>query len=146
MKTLFTVFYFVFISSLCALSQTGFFLVVGNNDHCSRLVKSFDYLQQYCITEEPIIKEMEFKAEGSLQYGLTQQEQFFNIRFTKNGFETLKLICKHLPDKKLVLVVNGKGIGTYDNRNLKPTVLMQISGKANSKEINWVFENLKKNK
>jgi len=135
----------ILLSTLCAFAQTGFFFV-DNKGHCSIAVKSVNNQDEYCITEEPIIKGSEFKTEGNLQYDLTQQNQFFNIRFTKNGFETLKLICEHMPEKGLVLVVNGKVAGTYDGKNLKPTLVMPVSGKANSKEITWVFENLKNHK
>jgi hypothetical protein len=146
MRIFFTAFCFFQISVFYATAQTGFFLIIENKEHCAHPVTSIDFQEEYCITEIAIIKESEFKAEGELQSDLVLNSRFFYIRFTKSGFETLKMICEHLPEKHLVLVVNGKAIGTYDGKKLKPTERMPIIGKADSKEINWVFENLKNRK
>jgi hypothetical protein len=128
---------------LCAFAQSGFFLVVASKSPCAHLVQTVDFQQEYCITEDPIIKPTDFTVVGDLQYDLVHENQFFNLRFTKSGLETLTLICKNLPDKQLVLVVNGKAAGIYRNKSIQPVQLMPISGKANSKEIRWVYDNLK---
>lgn len=133
---------YLFPSGFCALAQTGFYLIVDNNENCSHLVKTLDYKEKYCITVDPIISGGEFHVEGSLQYDQSHENQFFSLRLTKGGVETLTLVCTNLPEKQLVLVVNGKAAGIYYNKNFKPTQLMPISGKANSKEINWVYDNL----
>jgi hypothetical protein len=133
----------VLISSFWARAQTGFFMMLSTKEDCSRLVKTLDFKQQYCVTEDPIISGAEFSVEGNLQYDLVHENQSFSIRFTKAGLETLTLICTRLPEKQLVLVVDGKAAGTYDNKNIKPTQIMPISGKADSKEINWVYDKLK---
>lgn len=143
MKILFTAFYLTLVPQIRSLAQTGFFLVVENKDQCPHLVKAVDFLQEYCIPEEPIIKPSEFKVEGNLEYDLSQTTQYFIIHFTKSGFETLKLICDHMPEKQLVLVVGGKAAGVYDKKKLTPAQIMPINGKADSKEIKWVFETLK---
>jgi len=41
-----------------------------------------DEKQKYCIPEEPIINESEFKAEGKLQYDLLQKNQFISVHYT----------------------------------------------------------------
>lgn len=133
----------VFASTFYGSAQTGFFLIIEKG-FCEHPAMSLDNTQKYCIPEEPIIKGSEFKPEGNLLSDVSTQSQFFNLRFTNSGFETLKVICEQMPEKKLVLVVNGKAVGTYDNKNLKPRQVIQISGKADSKEISWIFENLKK--
>lgn len=127
-----------------AFGQTGFFLVVDNKDQCFQTIVSVDEKEKFCITEEAVIKDSEFKVDGEIQFAdLAQKNQYFNIRFTDKGLETLRLICSYLPEKKLILVVKGKAAGSYDNKKLRPMLLMPISGKANSKELKWVFENLK---
>ncbi len=146
MKIFFTALCFIFVSPIKNLAQTGFFLAIENKDQCPHLVKAVDFLQEYCITEEPIIKSSEFKVEGSLEYDLSRTTQYFIIHFTKSGFETLKLICSYMPEKQLVLVVDGKAAGVYDKKKLKPTQIMPINGKADSKEIKWVYETLKNTK
>jgi hypothetical protein len=128
----------------CATAQTGFFLAMEDIVKCEHLATSLDFKQKYCITEEPIISETEFKVEGGLQNDLITQNQFFNLRFSKTGFEKLKTICERLPQDKLVFVVKGKAIGTYESKNLKPAQLIQISAKADSNDLSWVLENLKK--
>src|SRR5205814_333803 len=125
-------------------AQTGFFLVIEAKDFCEHPILSFDEKRKYCITDEAIIGKSEFKVDSELQFDLTQKNQFFNLRFTKQGFETLKMICQHMPEKTLVFIVNGKAAGTYNSKGLKPTLIMPINGIANSDEIKWVFENLKK--
>src|SRR5258708_6315369 len=134
----------VFASTFYAAAKTGFFLIIEKG-FCAHPAMSLDDKQKYCIPEEPIIKESEFKTEGNLENDPISQSQFFNLRFTKSGFETLKVICELMPEKRLVFVVNGKAVGTYDSKNLKPGQVIQISDKAKSKMISWIFENLKKN-
>jgi hypothetical protein len=134
-------FIFVFVGYYSS-AQTGFFLALDKTVPCTKSLVSLDEQQKYCITDEPIIKSSEFKVEGKIQDDLTQKNQYFNIRFTKSGFETLKLICEHLPEKQLLLVVNGKVAGTYQSKNLRPMSVMPISGTANSQEIKWLYENL----
>src|SRR5258706_4779024 len=132
-----------FASTFYAAAQTGLFLIVEKG-FCEHPTMSLDGTQKYCIPEEPIIKELEFKTEGNLENDASTHSQFFNLRFSKSGFETLKVICERMPEKKLVFVVSGKAVGTYDSKNLKPAQVIQISGKPDSKEISWIFENLKK--
>jgi hypothetical protein len=134
---------FLFTAGFSAVAQTGFFLIVPNKENCPHLVKTVDNNQEYCIPNDPIINGEEFHAEGNLQYDPARNNQFFGLRLTKAGLETLRLICANFPEKQLVLVVNGKAAGLYDNKNFKPAPLMSISGKANSKEFNWVYEKLK---
>jgi len=134
--------FFIFTSGFSS-AQTGFFLIVTSKENCPHLVKSVDYKQTYCIPNDPIIGGKEFRVEGNLQYDLTHENQFFGLRLTKEGLETLRLICANLPEKQLVLVVNGKAAGLYNNKNFKPAELMSISGKANSPEFHWVYDNLK---
>lgn|GEM_PF-5580115 len=142
MKIFFAVFCFL-ASDFCSMAQTGFFLIVPNKKNCSRLIKTVDLTQEYCITADPIISGEEFQVEGNLQYDFLHENQFFSLRLTAGGLETLKLICNNLPEKQLVLVVKGKAAGLYNNKNFKPAQLISISGKANSKEFNWVYDNLK---
>ncbi len=135
---------FFIIANKFAVGQTGFFLVVETKEQCFQTVVSLDGKNRFCITEEAIIKDSEFKVDGEILFtDLTQKTQYFNIRFTDKGLETLKLICQYLSEKKLILVVKGKVAGLYDNKKLKPLQLMPILGKTNSKELKWVFENLK---
>ncbi len=145
MKISVTATFFFLAIRFCASAQTGFFLIAETKGNCSHLVKSVDYQNQneYCITDEPIIKSAEFSVVGQLQYDLLKTTQFFNIRFTKSGYETLKLICDHMPEKQLLFVVTNKAAGIFDSKKLKPSQLMPISGVADSKEIKWVFENVK---
>jgi hypothetical protein len=140
MKIIFTL--CLLYSHVFAFGQTGFFLLVDKGS-CERSAVALDNKQKYCITEEPIIKQSEFKIEGELQNYSQTQTEFFNLRFTKSGFETLKLICDRMPEKKLVFVVKGRAVGTYDGKNLRPRQVIQISGKSDSKEIRWVLENLR---
>jgi hypothetical protein len=141
----------IFLISVClvlankfAFGQTGFFLVVETKDQCFQTVVSLDEKNKFCITEEAVIKDSEFKVDGGILFtDLTQTDQNFNIRFSDNGLESLKLICQHLPEKRLILVVKGKVAGIYENKKLKPIQKMPITGKTNSKELKWVFENLK---
>jgi hypothetical protein len=133
----------LFTSDFSSMAQTGFFLIVPNKENCSHLIKTVDFRQEYCITADPIISGKEFQVEGNLQYDLLHENQFFSLRLTTGGLETLRLICTNLPEKQLVLVVNGKAAGLYNNKNFKPAQLMSISGKADSKEFNWVYDNLR---
>jgi hypothetical protein len=144
MKKIFVVILMVLAGYKQLSAQTGFFLIVDNKNSCSKPLYSLDGRQRYCVTDEAIIKDSEFKVEGNIQDDLTQRNQYFTIRFTKNGLETLKLICENFPEQKLLFVVNGKVAGTYDNKKLIPMALMPISGLANSKEIKWVYDNLTK--
>jgi hypothetical protein len=129
----------------CANAQTGFYLVTEDTKPCPHQVEAFDGKMKYCVAENAVVYLADFKVEGYLQYSLDLKEQFFNIRFNKSSFETLRLIHDGLPNSKLLLVVNGKGMGVYDGKTFDPTEAMHISGKAGSKEIHWVFDNMKKN-
>lgn len=122
---------------------TGFFLALDNTTNC-KPIPTLDGQNEFCITDEAIIKESEFKVDGVLQDDLLKKTQYFNLRFSQSGFETLKLICEKLPEKKLLFVVNGKVVGAYDNKKFKPSQIIPISGISNSKEIKWVYEALKK--
>jgi hypothetical protein len=127
-----------------ASAQTGFFLKLDSKTSDSHLVSTVDSKNEFLVPLEPIINGFEFKVADSLQYDPIHNDQYFNIRFTKIGFETLKMICELVPAKELVLVVNGKAI-TLTNKS-KPGQLMRISGPANSEEILWIFKNLKQKK
>lgn len=127
-----------------ASAQTGFFLKLNSKTSDSYLVSTFDSKNEFLVPLEPIINELQFKVADSLQYDPIHNDQYFNIRFTKLGFETLKMVCDIVPEKELVLVVNGKAI-TLTNKS-KPRQLMRISGPANSEEVRWIFENLKNKK
>src|SRR5258706_14260190 len=118
--------FLVSISNFCALAQTGFFLIVTTKENCSHLIKTVDNGQEYCITGDPIIGGGEFQVEGNLQDDLLHENQFFSLRLTTGGLETLRLICTNFPEKQLVLVVNGKSAGIYNNKNFKPAQLMSI--------------------
>jgi hypothetical protein len=133
---------FAFALTFSAAAQTGFFLII-EEEKCEHAVVSLDEKQKYCITEEPIIGTSEFKVEGDLQVETSTKNYFFNIRFTKNGFEKLKVICANMPEKKLVFVVKGKVAGAYDNKKLKPRQVIQIIGDTDSKSVSWFFENVK---
>ena len=124
----------------CAHAQTGFFLVPDDRD-CSHQVTGRD-LKQYCITDKPIIDKSEFKAEGNVQREIQSQKQYFNIRFTKAGFEKLKVIREQLPEQKLVLVINGLAIGEFDR--MQPRQVIQIVFPSDSKDIETILDALKK--
>ena len=127
-----------------ASAQTGFFLRLDAKTSESHLVSAVDSKNEFLVPLEPIINETEFKLADSLQHDALNNDLFFNIRFTKIGFETLKMICNSLPEKELLLVVNGKAINLTNKS--RPRQLMRISGPPNSKEISWIFENLKHKK
>jgi hypothetical protein len=143
LKTIILSFCFCVVASLYAFGQTGFYLIVDNKDLCVHTVMSIDEKQKFCITDEPIIKESEFKTVGALQYDFLKENQFFNLQFSESGLETLKLINEHLPNRRLVFVVKGKEVGIYRGKNLKPTEYMPIRDKVNSPDIKWVYDNLK---
>jgi hypothetical protein len=52
------------------------------------------------------------------------------------------VIFQQLPESKLVFVVNGKAVGTFDHK--EPKQVIQIYGKVGSKEIQEIFDALKK--
>src|SRR6267154_6756995 len=91
---------FLFTCGFCSIAQTGFFLIVTNKENCPHLVKTVDNQQQYCIPVDPIISGEEFRVEGNLQYDLSRNNQFFGLRLSKLGLETLRLICANLPEKQ----------------------------------------------
>jgi hypothetical protein len=127
-----------------ASAQTGFFLKLDAKTSDSHLVTTVDAKTEFLVPLEPIIPASEFNLYDSLQRDPIYNDEYFNIRFTKIGFETLKMICESLPDKELLLVVNGKAV-TLTNKS-KPRQTMRISGPVNSKEIRWIFENLRHKK
>jgi len=127
-----------------ASAQTGFYLIIENINACPHQVADFDGIKKYCIPEKPIVQRTDFKVEGYLQYSLDMKEQFFTIRFNKGSYETLKMIHDGMPNNKVLLVVDNKAMGVYDGKALDPTELMHIMGKAGSKEIRWIFNNMKK--
>lgn len=135
---------FFSLASFVADAQTGFYLVLDSKSPCEKSLYAVDKYNstKFCVTNEPVINESEFKVDSNILDDLGKQNQYFNIRFTKSGFETLKLICEHLPEKQLVFVVKGKVAGTYPSKSLKPAMVIPITGKANSAEIKWVYENL----
>jgi hypothetical protein len=143
MKILVTLILFSF-AGFFVDAQTGFYLVLDNKAPCKKALYAVDkYINtKFCVTDEAIIKESEFKLDSKILEDLNKQNQYFNIRFTKSGYETLKLICERLPEKQLVFVVKGKVAGTYPSKSLKPAMVIPITGKANSAEIKWVYENL----
>jgi hypothetical protein len=134
-----------FVMRFGASAQTGFYLIIENIDACPQQVEDFNGKKKYCIPEKAIVYRTDFKVEGYLQYSLDLKEQFFNIRFNKNSFETLRMIHDGMPNNKLLLVVNDRAMGVYDGKTFDPTELMHISGRAGSKEIHWIFDNMKKN-
>ncbi|HLZ16859.1 MAG TPA: hypothetical protein VKQ08_07455, partial [Cyclobacteriaceae bacterium] len=105
-----------FAMDFSANAQTGFYLIIENIGKCSHEVEDFDGKKKYCIPENAIVNRTDFKVEGHLQYSLDLKEQFFNIRFNKSSFETLKIIHDGMLNSKLVLVVNGKAMGVYDRK------------------------------
>lgn len=132
-------------AGFCSEAQTGFFLVVNTRENCPHLVKTVDYKNEYCIPNDPIISGHEFRVEGNPQYDLSRENQFLVLRLSDEGLETLKLICANFPEKQLVLVVNGRAAGFYENKDFKPAQRMSVWGKADSREFNWIYENLKNN-
>jgi hypothetical protein len=142
MKIIIPACFILYVSIHSVSAQTGFFLKMDNKASCSLIVTSVDSKNEFCITPEPVINESEFKVEDSLQFNPSHSDIYFNIRFTKTGFETLKMICDFMPEKDLLLVVKGKTI-TLTNKS-QPRQVIRISGPSDSKEIRWVFENLKK--
>jgi hypothetical protein len=124
----------------CARAQTGFFLIADDRD-CGHKVTALDR-KQYCITDKPIIEKSEFKAEGNLQREIPSQKQYFNLRFSKAGFEKLKVICEQLPEKTLIFVVNGQAVGAFEH--MQPKQVIQIIDTPDSQEIEKVLNALKK--
>jgi hypothetical protein len=138
-----TIFYFSI--AFGSNAQTGFYLVMENGGtYCAREVEDFDGKKKYCVPENPIVNRADFEVVGYLQYSPDLKEQFFYIRFNQSGYETLRMIHAGMPKSKLALVVKGKALGIYDGKTFDPTKTMYISGKSNSKEINWMFDNIKK--
>lgn len=130
--------------SIPGICQTGFFIALDKKDFCVQKVIALDGKSEFCVTNEPIISAKDFKVEGGIKYtDLTQQTEYFNLRFTDKGFESLQLICEHFPEKQLLLIVKGKVVGDYESKKLKLVQVMPISGKAHSKELRWVYDNLK---
>lgn len=123
----------------CAHAQTGFYLVPDDRD-CGHRVTGLD-LKQYCITDQPIIDKSEFKAEGSVQREIQSQKQYFSLRFTKVGFEKLKVIREQLPEKQLVLVVNGIAVGAFEH--MVPRQVIHIIFPPESKDIDTILNALK---
>lgn len=123
----------------CVHAQTGFYLVPDDRD-CVHRVTGLD-LKQYCITEEPIIDKSEFKAEGRVQQEIPSQKQYFSLRFTNVGFEKLKVIREQLPEKQLVLVVNGIAVGAFEH--MVPRQVVQIIFPRDSKDIDTILNALK---
>jgi hypothetical protein len=112
------------------------------------LVRAFDEKTSYCITEKPIIKETEFESVSEVYIDYANQKKSANLKLSDKGFAAIKTIMKTFPNNKLLLVVKGKVVGLFNTQGIVKQ-LMPISGSLESREIDWLFNNvtvIKKNK
>lgn len=112
--------------------------MVDANVPSAKSILRLDAKLKYCVTDEPIIMESEFKVKGKIQEELSHKNRYFDLRSRKSGFETIKLICKHVPEKQLMFLASGKVAATIKRKKLQPMQVLLIRDRAGSKEINWI--------
>jgi hypothetical protein len=123
---------------------TGFYFAIEDRRNCPYVIYAFDEKRKYCVTKEPIIKDTEFESVSEIEYDLARQSKFVNLQLTKKGFALIKKLASQLPNKKLLLVVNDRVVGTFDGMDQLVSRTVPISGPVDSKEIDWVYDKLKK--
>jgi hypothetical protein len=105
-------------------------------------VTSIDEKKDYCVAALPVIEETAFRLASDIGFNAAHTEKYFNLRLSEKGVAVLTLLAKSLSDK-LVFVVEGRAVGFFRKGIISGSIL-SITGKADSNDITWVFEKLKK--
>lgn len=115
-------------------NDTGFYYE-STNKHCKYWADSFDNKKHYCITKEPVIGLRDFESMGDMQYDAVKQTKRIQIKLSDPALKRLKLMTNKFPNRKLLLVVKKRIVGSFDLNGLL------IDGDVESGEIDWLFEN-----
>ncbi|MBL7854776.1 MAG: hypothetical protein JNL17_10265 [Cyclobacteriaceae bacterium] len=131
------------ISGVCsAQNQAGFFFVLNSKKNCPQKVSSISGRQQYCIASEPIIRASEFESVSDLKKD-ERQHTYLELTLSEVGVANLRTLSARLPDSQLVLVVDDKVVGEFENLGRIVNRTIPISDKNNSGQMTWIRDRLK---
>lgn len=128
-------------------STAGFYVIMKVKKNCPNPITTQDGTKTYCVPKEPVIDESDFESVSEIRFDSLLKQKYIMLKFTANGFKSFKFLVDRLPDSKLVLVIDNKVTGIFDNvgKNFVGRSI-QIRGGINTPAIDWVYERLKKPK
>ena len=134
------------IHTICdAQNMSQGFYIVLNQKKCTNNVPSLNKKEHWCLSERVFIGVDEFEVLPGIHYDSVYLEKFIALKLTPTGFNKWKTIIISLPDTKLALVIANKVAGTFSNNyGEEPHIIVPLRGSFNSKEIDWIYEQLQK--
>lgn len=123
-------------------SARGFYFVLQTKKNCPQKVSSISGRQQYCIASEPIIRASEFESVSDLKKD-ERQHTYLELTLSEVGVANLRTLSARLPDSQLVLVVDDKVVGEFENLGRIVNRTIPISDKNNSGQMTWIRDRLK---
>jgi preprotein translocase subunit SecD len=133
------------ITACFSQQSTGFYFAIEDRRNCSNIIYSFDEKQKYCVTKEPILSDREFESISEIEFDPLRQSKCVNLQLTKKGFDLIQKLTKQLPNKKLLLVVGNRVVGTFNGVGKIASRRLPISGSMDSQVVDWVHDKLSKN-
>jgi len=86
-----------------------------------------------CVTQSPIIYPKEFETIGKVtDIGLNV---YFEVKFTKPGYETLLKLTKGMPDARMALVVNDEVFALFKSSDVLQGRTCRFQTFVKNKEI-----------
>ena len=141
--------FFLLLGFPAAFSQnidTGFFLVIENQENCTHLVHVVTGPITYCVPNNPVISKTEFTFVGDLKLVKGYELSSIDLRLTPEGFKTLETLTVNLPNTKLALVLEDHVVGIFDSKGVIRGSILPVTGKVNSPEMEWLYNRVKKSR
>ena len=99
-----------------------------------------------CITIRPIVSVSELYYVSEVNTDTLHNIQYIDLWISETSLSTLKILSKKLLAHRLILVLDGKVGGIFDDGFSESKIkFIRISARMNSSnQILWIFSNLKK--
>ena len=131
-------------SSIAQDVEFGIHIQTKMDKLCPRVLTTLGTGEEFCVAEKPIFKSDDFESITPIRTVTMQKFSYFNMIFTKEGFEKIRKLSQELSSCQLILVVNNRCIGVIKNPGEIRNRTLRIDSSTDTEELTWVHDNLKK--
>lgn len=145
---------FLFVLLITILNQAqgqeataGIYITIKvnkNKSGCPKELFAKDKKIRACVPIYPIISVNDFISLTVIKNDERKNFSYFSVQLSEEGFSKLKDVTQELPGSQLAFVVNETIVGFIKNISQITNKSIQVDGKANSEDVKWVHQELKK--
>ncbi len=96
-------------------NSSGFYIVLNEDKNCKNQFKQLNQKIPLCLSERPFVTAQDFEAVSLIYRDTLTFSKYTSLKITDVSFGRLHTLTATLPKIKLVLVIDGRIIGVFEN-------------------------------